>query len=172
MRKPIFVRKLTEAERKQLESSLRSSDAFVLRRSQVILASTRGERAPVIARNLGCNDQTVRNIIRAFERSGLDFLKPGSHRPHTIHVVLDTAKVEKLRDLTQQSPRSFGKPQSLWTLNTIAEVAFEQGLTERQVSGEAVRLALNRLGMHWKRAKQWIGISDPEYRRKKVSGTV
>ena len=171
MRKPIFVRELKETERKQLEAGLRSSNAFVLRHSQVILASARGERAPMIARNLGCNDQTVRNIIRAFERSGLDFLKPGSHRPHTIHTVLDTVKIEKLRDLTQQSPRSFGKPQSLWTLNIVAEVAFEQGLTERQVSGEAIRLALNRLGMRWKRAKQWIGISDPEYRRKKASGT-
>lgn len=89
MRKPIFVRELTEAERKQLESGLRSPDAFVLRRSQVILASARGEWAPVIARNLGCNDQTVRNIIRAFERSGLDFLKPGSHRPHILHTILD-----------------------------------------------------------------------------------
>jgi transposase len=170
MRKPIFVRELTEAERKQLEAGLRSPDAFVLRRSQVILASARRERAPVIARNIGCNDQTVRNIIRAFERSGLDFLKPGSRRPHTIHTVLDTTKVEKLRDMVQQSPRSFGKPQSLWTLDTVAEVAFEQGLTERQVSGEAIRLALDRLGMRWKRAKQWIGISDPEYRRKKHPG--
>jgi transposase len=171
MRKPIFVREITEAERKQLEVGLRSSDAFVLRRSQIILASARKERAPAIARNLGCNDQTVRNIIRDFEHSGLNFLKPGSRRPHTIHAVLDASKVEKLRDLVQQSPRSFGKPQSLWTLNTVAEVAYEQGLTERQVSGEAIRLALARLGIRWKRAKQWIGISDPEYSRKKASGT-
>jgi transposase len=171
MIKPIFVRELTETERKQLEAGLRSPDAFVLRRSQVILASARGERAPVIARNLGCNDQTVRNIIRAFEHFGLGFLKPGSRRPHTLHTVLDAKKVEKLRDLTQQSPRDFGKSQSLWTLNTVAEVAFEQGLTERQVSGEAIRLALGRLGIRWKRAKKWIGISDPEYRRKKASGT-
>jgi transposase len=171
MRKPIFVRALAEAEHKQLEAGLRSSDAFILRRSQVILASARQERAPVIARNIGCNDQTIRNIIRAFERSGLDFLKPGSRRPHTIHSVLDTNKVEKLRDMVQQSPRDFNKPRSLWTLDTVAEVAYEQGLTDRQVSGEAIRLALARLGMNWKRAKKWIRIVDPEYRRKKASGT-
>ena len=168
MRKPIYVRELNEAERKQLEEGLRSSDAFVLRRSQVILASARKEKAPVIARNTGCDDQTVRNIIRAFEHSGIDSLKPGSRRPHTIHAVLDAGRVEKLRDMVQQSPRDFNKPLSLWTLNTVAEVAFEEGLTERQVSGEAIRLALARLGMNWKRAKKWIGLSDPEYQRKKA----
>jgi transposase len=168
MRKPIYVDTLTEAERKQLEAGLRSSDAFVLRRSQVILSSARKERAPNIARNVGCDDQTVRNIIRAFEHSGLDSLRKGSRRPHTVHAVLDVSGVEKLRDMLHQSPRDFGKPRSLWTLNLAAEVSFEQGLTERQVSGEAIRTALARLGLRWKRAKQWIEISDPDYRRKKV----
>jgi len=40
MREPIFVHELNEAERKQLETGLHSSDAFVLRHSQVILAMT------------------------------------------------------------------------------------------------------------------------------------
>ena len=168
MRKPIFVDSLTEAERKQLEAGLRSSDAFVLRRSQVILASVRKERAPVIARNLGCDDQTVRNIIKDFDLCGLDSLKKGSSRPHTIHAALEADKVEKLRDILHQSPRDFGKPRSLWTLDVAAEVSFEQGLTEKQVSGETIRATLARFGMRWKRAKQWIEISDPDYRRKKA----
>jgi transposase len=171
MRKPIYVNSITEAERKQLEAGLRSPEAFVLRRSQVILASDRKERAPNIASNVGCNDQTVRNIIRAFEHSGLDSLKPGSRRPHTIHAVLETSKAEKLRDILHQSPRDFGKPRSLWTLELVAEVAFEQGLTERQVNGETIRRALAHLEINWKRAKQWIAISDPEYQRKKAFGT-
>jgi transposase len=171
MRKPIYVRALTEAEHKQLEAGLRSSDAFVLRHSQVILASARKERAPDIACNLGYDDQTVRNIIKAFEYNGLDSLQKGSRRPHTIHAALDKAGVEKLRDILQQSPRDFGKSRSLWTLELAAEVSFEQGLTHKQVTGETIRATLARLGMRWKRAKQWIGIADPEYGRKKVCGT-
>jgi transposase len=171
MRKPIFVRTLTEEERHQLEAGLRSSDAFVLRRSQVILSSARGEWARVIARNLGCDDQTVRNIIKQFNASGLNVLQKDSSRPHTIHPALDAKGVEKLKDILHQSPRDFGKPRSLWTLNLAAEVSFEEGLTQKQVTGETIRLTLNRLGMRWKRAKQWIEISDPEYRRKKASGT-
>jgi hypothetical protein len=53
----------------------------------------------------------------------------------------------------------------------VAEVSFEQGLTSRQVSGEAVRLTLKRLGIRWKRAKRWISSPDPEYARKKAHGT-
>jgi transposase len=168
MRRPIFVREITETERQQLEVGLRSSDAFVLRRSQVILASARKEWASDIARNTGCDDQTVRNIIKAFNRSGLEALKRGSSRPHTIHAVLDSNKMERLRDILHQSPREFGKPRSLWTLDLAAEVSYEQGLTERLVSGEAIRQALTRLGLRWKRAKQWIESADPEYQRKKA----
>jgi len=168
MRRPIFVRELTETERKQLEAGLRSSDAFVLRRCQVILASARKEWASDIARTLGCDAQTVRNIIKAFNCPGLDALKRGSSRPHTIHATLDTSKVERLRDILHQSPREFGKPRSLWTLDLAAEVSYEQGITERQVSGEAIRQALVRLGLRWKRAKRWIESSDPEYQRKKA----
>src|SRR5215210_4234582 len=52
MKPPIFVRTLSKEERKALEAGLRSSDAFVLRRCQILLASARGERPPRIAENL------------------------------------------------------------------------------------------------------------------------
>ncbi len=57
MKRPIFVRPLNDAERETLEAGLRSSDAFTLRRCQVLLASDRGENAYQIARSLGCNPQ-------------------------------------------------------------------------------------------------------------------
>ena len=68
MRPPIFVRPLTEEERKHLEAGPRSSDAFVLRRSQILLASMRLERVPNIASALSCDEQTVRNAIHAFNQ--------------------------------------------------------------------------------------------------------
>jgi hypothetical protein len=65
------------------------------------------------------------------------------------------------------SPREFGKQRSLWTLEDIAEVSFEEGLTDRRVSGETIRATLSRLGVRWERAKRWIESPDPEYERKK-----
>lgn len=49
-----------DAERKTLEEGLRSKDTFVLRRCQILLASSSGEQATRIAESVGCNDQTVR----------------------------------------------------------------------------------------------------------------
>jgi len=69
------------------------------------------------------------------------------------------------------SPREFGKETSLWTLADAAEVSFEEGLSERRVSGETIRATLLRLGVRWLRAKRWITSPDPEYARKKGLGT-
>lgn len=171
MRPPIFVRELTDDERAQVEAGLRSSDAFVLRRCQIVLASARGERAPAIAHQLGCDDQTVREAIQAFNARGRAALQRGSHRPTSIRAAFDAANAQRLRTLLHQSPRAFGKPTSLWTLDLAAEVSFEQGLTSERVSDETIRLTLKRLGIGWKRAKRWITSPDPAYARKKVPAT-
>ena len=172
MRKPIFVRPLSDDERKALEEGLHSSDAFVLRRCQVLLASDRGERASRIARALGCNDQTVRNAIHTFDEGGLEkALEKGSSRPRTIHAAFGPQRAERLREMLHRSPREFGKPTSLWTLELAAEVSLEEGLTEGRVTGETVRATLERLGVRWMRAKRWIRSPDPEYARKKGGAT-
>jgi transposase len=172
MRHPIFVRPLTDAERRTLEEGLRSSDAFVLRRGQILLASARGDRVPQIARALGCDEQTVRNALHAFNTSGVAALQPGSSVPHTIHAAFDPAAAERLRALLHHSPRVFGKETSVWTLELAAEVSFAAGLTAERVTGETIRATLARLGVGWRRAKHWITSPDPEYARKKAPATV
>jgi transposase len=164
----VYVRPVTDAERARLAAGLRSSDAFVLRRSPILLARARGESAPQIARQLGCDDQTVRNAIAAFNTRGLAALHKGSSRPHRLHAAFDVVRGEQLRAVLHQSPRTFGKPTSLWTLELAADVSFEHGLTPERVSGETIRATLRRLGVRWKRAKQGITSPDPEYARKKA----
>ena len=171
MRKPIFVRSLSEIEREQLEAGLRSSNGFVLRRCQIVLASARGQRAPAIAELVGCDDETVRDVIRAFKERGLEVLQRGSTRPHRTQAAFGASQTERLREILHQSPRNFGKPTSLWTLELAAEVSFEQGLTASRVSDETVRATLARQKVSWQRAKRWIISPDPEYERKKTLGT-
>lgn len=173
MRKPIFVRPLTDDERSRLEAGLRSKQLFVLRRCQILLASARGEWVPRIATTLGCDDQTVRNVIRCFESRGVEeCLTRGSNRPKTSRAKLDSAGLEKLRALLHQSPREYGKPTGIWTLELAAEVSFQEGITAERVSDETIRSALKRLGIGWKRAKHWITSPDPGYSRKKGGATV
>ena len=66
MKRPIYVRPLSDAKRKSLEAGLRSPDAFTLRRCQILLTSADGQNAYQIARNLGCNPQTAPNAIHKF----------------------------------------------------------------------------------------------------------
>ena len=170
-RAPIYVRQLTNDERAALMRGLRSRDAFVLRRCQIVLASASGKRASQIGAELGCDTDTVLNAINAFNQAGLACLTRGSTRPHTIERGFDAVQTEALRALLHQSPRNFGQETSLWTLELAARVSFEQGLTPQRVSREAVRTALQRLGVGWKRAKKWITSPDPEYVRKKTIAT-
>src|SRR5262245_46506743 len=168
MRKPIYIRSLTEDEQQTLQEGLRSSNAFVLRRCQILLASARGQTARVIGEALGCDDQTVRNALHTFNTQGLVALTRRSSAPQrTPHAAFDATRREQLRALLHQSPRTFGYPTSLWTLTLAAKVAYAEGLTHRPISGEAIRRALARLGVRWKRAKHWITSPDPAYIRKK-----
>ncbi len=167
MKPPIFVRTLSKNERETLEAGLRSKDAFVLRRCQILLASARGERAPRIAENLGCGSQTARNAIHDFNERGLGALKAGSSRPKEVHSAFDEGEAESLRQMLRRHPSEFGKEGTFWTLEIAAEVSFEEGITERRVTGETIRATLSRLGVRWKRAKRWMESPDPEYARKK-----
>src|SRR5437763_10915813 len=99
MKPPLHVRPLSDAERDALNAGLRSPDAFTHRRSQILLASSRGDTPPTIARQLGCACQTVRNTIRAFNERGTSALQERSHRNHTIHATFDAAGLERLQAL-------------------------------------------------------------------------
>ncbi len=171
MKPPSFVRPLTDAERQALKAGLRCPEAFTLRRCQILLHSSEGLKPKAIAAAVGCCVQSVRNAIRAFEAEGLACLAEKSSRPRSPRASLDDDGRQRLRDLLHRSPRDFGKPTSLWTLDLAAEVAHAQGLTDRPVRGETIRQALIRLGVGWKRAKTWITSPDPAYARKKGRAT-
>jgi transposase len=171
MQAPLYVRPPTESERKTLAAGLRSADAFVLRRSQMILASARGERVPAIACSLGCSEQAVRDGLHAFDETGVAALRTRSSRPHTIHAAFDAEGAARLRALLHRSPRDFGHPTSLWTLELAAETACAAGITATRVTGETVRATLARMGIRWRRAKGWITSPDPAYPQKKRAAT-
>jgi transposase len=168
MQPPLFIRPLSAIEEQELKAGLRSRDAFTLRRSQILLASARGARSTQIAEHLGCDDQTVRNALRAFERDALGCLTAKSSVPKRVQAVWSKERDDELREIMHQSPRIFGKPRSTWTLQLLAEVCFARNMTSRELSGEAIRRTLKRLDINWKRAKHWMTSPDPHYARKKA----
>jgi transposase len=165
---PMYVRPLEAEERQRLEAGLRSRHALTLRRCQILLASSQGYRPSRIAEALNCATQSVRDALHAFQTEGLDCLNPKSKAPKRPRSIWPKHRDEELRELLHQSPRNFGKKSSVWTLDLMAEVCLERGITERKLSGESIRRTLVRLGMNWKRAKNWMTSPDPNYEAKKA----
>jgi transposase len=167
MKPHIFVRDLSEEEQKSLSTGLRSSDAFVLRRSQILLASARGETAPSIAKALSCDEQTVRHAIHAFNQQGRAALQAGSSRPHHLPTVLRAdVTAEQFKTVLHRPPRDFGFETSLWTLDLLVKQCVRLGWMTRPASIETMRQTLSRVGINWKRAKRWITSPDPLYQEK------
>ncbi|MBY0513750.1 MAG: helix-turn-helix domain-containing protein [Gemmataceae bacterium] len=171
MKPPLFVRELSDAERRALHAGLRSREAFTLRRAQILLASAGGQRPSRIAASVGRAIGTVRNTLHAFEKEGTGCLTEKKRGPKGAQPILGEAKAGPRKGILHQSPRRFGKTRSTRTLDLLAHLAFEQRLTPHRLSHEAVRQAVKRLGHGWKRAEQWITRPDPAYARKEQRGT-
>jgi transposase len=172
MKPSLSVRPLTDEEHLQLEAERRVADAFRVRRAQIILASARGCSPKPIAQLVGCCVQTVRNGMTAFQTNGLGCLTKQSTRPKSVAPTLDPSTCDRLQHILHQSPRTYGKPTGVWTLALAAKVCYEQGVTERLMSDETIRRALQRLQTNWKRAKHGSTRPDPHYARKKSGAIV
>ena len=156
MPKHIQVRELTHEEREALLKGAKSKSGFTMRRSQILLLSAEGRTPQAIAKQLHCGDQTVREVIRAFEQEGLGCLTEKSHRPHQDHHVFDEEGLKRLEDLLHHSPRDFKFETSIWTLQLLAEACFQEGIVSRPISYETVRRGLLKLKIDWSQARHRI----------------
>jgi transposase len=169
--RPLFVREPSATEKHALQSGLHSSSAFTVRRCQILLSSVQKKTPRQIAAELHCSDQAVRNAIRAFEREGPGCLSEKTHARHDPQSGFDDAGLARLKEMIQLSPRVLGHETSLWTLALLAETCWQEGLSSRQMSGEAVGRALKRIDIDWRRAKRWVRSPDAHYEHRKKDAT-
>ena len=165
--KPLYVRKMTAEEDKKLKQGLRSSAAFTVRRSQILLKSQSGQKAQEIAQEIHCSDQTVREVIRAFDCEGLNCLQEKSRARLDQQALIAAAGIERLREIIKLSPRTFGYETSVWTRPLLAEVLHKEDFTKRVVSPSNITGTLQRIGIAWRRAKDWVRSPDPHYEHRK-----
>ena len=105
--------------------------------------------------HLGCDDQTVLDALHAFNaaRAGRRCARGSSRPTRTRPAAFGPEQAERLRALLHHSPRGFGKPTSLWTLELAAEVSFAEGIEPTRVTGETIRADAAAAG-HWLEAGQ------------------
>ena len=78
MAEPVRARRLSEDEGRQLQQIVRRGKpgAIRMRRAMMIMASASGTPVPAIARLVAADEDTVRDVIHAFNERGLAALDP------------------------------------------------------------------------------------------------
>jgi len=119
MSRPLFVRPLTKDEQQELARLIRSGDARVMRRAQIVGLSAESRKASEIARWWQMSVQGVRTILHRFNAEGLTGLadKPRRGRP----TKTTERYVALLKEAVQTTPRDLGYPFSSWTLERLRE---------------------------------------------------
>jgi predicted ArsR family transcriptional regulator len=171
-RNEIYVRKLTDEEKKKLKTATKSREAMKAKRSIVLLKSNEGKGAIEIGKELNYTGEGVRNIIKAFNERGLESLERQSNRPKSAHPEIDKEKSARLLRLLQSSPTNYGHEHQKWTLDLLATVAYEKGVTERVLSRETIRLTIKRLGLRWQQIKVPVVVPDKEPKSRKTAAAI
>lgn len=167
----LYARQPTEEERKELEAGLKSNTALTVRRCQMIISSADEHlKVNVIGQRVGRSGQTVRDVLNAFNHTGIACIYPQAVGRQDDQRAFDDVAREQLRSLIVCSPRDFGYDTSVWTLELLADASYVQGLTEDRVHFDTVSETLMQMGLGWKRAKRTIQSPDPNYGGKKTTG--
>lgn len=166
--KSLYLRQLTKEESEGLKHGLKSPSGFTVRRSQMLLLSAEQRlKVEAIGERLGCRGQAVREAIHAFEQEGLSCLQAKSRARRADQQAFNPQAQEQLREVLHHSPRQYGYETSLWTLNLLAQLSWDQGWLQQPVHRDTVSATLQRMGVTWKRAKSWISSPDEHYQMKK-----
>jgi transposase len=164
---------LDETEARQVRKLAQSAHAPAdwIFHAKLVIRSWDGQRTRHIAEELGCNPQTVRERLHAFNERGLDGLgmKPGSGRKprlteqerSTILALVHLPPPGKpTYELTGElaAPDPAGEPE--WTLDTLTAAAQQHGI---RVARSQVRRIFRREGVRWRRTRLWARSKDPDF---------
>lgn len=135
----LYVRKLTEAEEKQLKQWSASNDPTLRHRAQIILFSNQGYRVPEIGPLVKSHPANLRKWIHRFNQYGCEGLR-------TVHaggprLRFSRQQRQEIIRLAQARPRDLGLNFTRWTLHKLAQQAAKRGIVER-ISHECVRQIL------------------------------
>lgn len=164
--RPIFVRKLSSAEKKQLQKLLKSNNTRLYKRARVIwLSAIKHLKAPEIAEIVDLHLNKVRKYIRRFNRIGIIGLyqKLSTGRPPEIK----SQQKKKIIRLLKTKPSTFGLSLSSWSLRELAKTAQKEKIV-KNISHMHLWRIIKEQGYSYKRSKRWITSPDPEYELKKT----
>jgi len=129
MAEPVRARRLSDQEGQRLQQIVRRGKhgSIRVRRAMIVMASASGTPVAAIARLVAADEDTVRDVIHAFNEKGLAALDPqwAGGRPRLI----SDDDVEFIVTAATTRPEKLGLPFTHWSLRKLA--AYLAGNTTR-----------------------------------------
>jgi transposase len=170
MAEPVRARRLTEQEGQRLTQIVRrgKGSPIRVRRATIIMASASGTPVPAISRLVAADEDTVRDVIHAFNQRGLDALDPqwAGGRPRLIN----DDDVEFIVATAKTRPAKHGLPFTHWSVRKLAAHLARcdhrcphLGRGHRIViSRERLRQLLRKHRVSFQRTRTWKESNDPD----------
>jgi transposase len=164
----LFVRDLTAVERSTIERLVRAETAPVrlVRRARIVQRSALGMTVPMIARDLGVGEATVRAWIRRFDTAGIAGLDdaPRVGRPRTFTEAQRGQVIAKARQRPAQAEGEDVPPTCHWTLDRLEAELHKEGLP---IKRSQIRRILHAEHLKWQRPRTWLESDDPAFAEKR-----
>jgi transposase len=159
MAEPVRARRLTDEEGRRLQQVVRRGKhgSIRVRRAMIIMASSSGTPVPAIARLVAADEDTVRDVVHAFNDKGLAALDPqwAGGRPRLI----SDDDIRLIVTAATTRPEKLGLPFTHWSLRKLA---VHLAAREIRVGRERLRQLLAERGISFQRTRTWKESADPD----------
>jgi transposase len=163
MADPVRARRLSDHEGQTLTQIVRRGrgSSIRVRRATIIMASASGTPVSAIARLVAADEDTVRDVIHAFNQRGLAALDPrwAGGRPRLI----SDDDIEFVVTTATTRPTVVGAPFTRWSLRKLAAYLGAHGHDRRvRIGRERLRQVLREHHISFQRTRTWKESTDPD----------
>lgn len=163
-RKPsVFVRKLTEEEKQELEKATRSNNAFTKERAGLILYSAQGLKTSEICKRTGREKRSVLQTVKDFNNTGLNSLQRGKTTGRKPKFTEE--QKARIVQTVNTDPRTLGKNFTTWSLPKLKQYVIEKRMVEK-MAVETLRQILLKGNKKYKKGRKWLFSNDPDFAKK------
>ena len=158
----VRARRLSDEEGRRLLQIVRRGKhgSVRVRRAMIIMASASGTLVPAIARLVAADEDTVRDVIHAFNDKGLAALDPqwAGGRPRLI----GDEDIEVIVAAARTRPEKLGLPFTRWSLRKLAGYLARRPGRPVRIGRERLRQILHARGISFQRTRTWKESTDPD----------
>jgi transposase len=162
MAEQVRARRLTDQEGQRLQQIVRRGKhgSIRVRRALIIMASASGTTVPAIARLVAADEDTVRDVVHAFNEKGLAALDPqwAGGRPRLI----TNEDAEFIVTAATTRPEKLGLPFTHWSLRKLAAYLAANPSRAVRIGRERLRQILHGHGISFQRTRTWKESADPD----------